>query len=186
MTGIKDNSLRKMIIAMLGLGVLAIFVTAFISGANAPQAKERGTAQRQDTSLDDSVAPLMAKLKDNPNDKEAVSNLAHIFTKSDNWEKAAPFWTKLVMMEPENIGSRYHYGFVLSQLNRFPEAMEQYEAILKTNPKELAAHYYMGMINKYGFKNLEVAKQHFQQALSGTLDDPALEAETKKELASMN
>jgi len=89
-------------------------------------------------------------------------------------------------MEPENIGSRSHYGFVLSQLNRFPEAMEQYEAILKTNPKELAAHYYMGMINKYGFKNLEVAKQHFQQALSGTLDDPALEAETKKELASMN
>ncbi|HWR05144.1 MAG TPA: tetratricopeptide repeat protein [Humidesulfovibrio sp.] len=185
MTAIKDDSLRKMIIALLAFGVLAIFLTAFINGAGAPPAKERGAAARQDAEMSDAVAPLMARLQDDPNDKEAVSGLAHIFTKSENWEKAAPFWSKLVAAEPENIGSRYHYGFALSQLNRFPEAVEQYEAILKADPKDSAAHYYLGMINKYGLKKQDVAKKHFQQALGGNPDDRELAAEIKKELASM-
>lgn len=185
MTAIKDNSLRKMIIAMLAFGVLAIFLTAFINGAGAPASKERGAAQQQDAEMNDAVAPLMAKLKDDPNDKEAVSGLAHIFTKSENWEKAAPFWAKLVVLDPENVGTRYHYGFALSQLNRFPAAVEQYEAILKANPKEHAAHYYLGMIHKYGLKKMDAAKKHFQLALDGNPDDRELVAEIKKELGSM-
>lgn len=185
MTANRNDSLRKMIVAMLGLGVLAIFLTAFITGAGAPPARERGAAPQQDAGMVDAVGPLMAKLKGNPDDKEAVSRLAHIFTRAEDWEKAAPFWTKLVALEPGNIGTRYHYGFTLMQLNRFPEAVEQYEAILKTNPGESAAHYYLGIINKYELEKIDAARKHFQQALDGTPDDRELVAEIRKELGSM-
>lgn len=177
--------MRKMIIAMVGLGVLAIFLTSFVMGVDVPTGKERVASNAEDSEMMSSVAPLMAKLKDNPNDKEAVSKLAHIFTKADNWEKATPFWGKLVALEPENIGARYHYGFALAHLNRFPEAVEQYEAILKADPKDSAAHYYLGMINKHGLKKPDVARKHFQQALDGSPDDRELLAEIKKELESM-
>lgn len=177
--------IRKMIIAMVGLGVLAIFLTAFVAGVDVPAAKGRAASNSEDSEMMSSVAPLMAKLKDNPNDKEAVSKLAHIFTKADNWEKATPFWGKLVALEPENIGARYHYGFALAHLNRFAEAVEQYEAILKADPKDSAAHYYLGMINKHGLKKPDVAKKHFQLALGLKPDDKELLAEIEKELAAM-
>ncbi len=185
MTTKTDNSMQKMIIAMLGLGVLAIFLTAFVSGVGIPTAKERPAANAEDSEMMSSVPPLMAKLKDNPNDKEALLQLAHVFNRAEQWDKAEPFWSKVVALDPENTGARYHHGFALAQLNRFPEAIAEYEAILKAKPGESIAHYYLGLINKQGLKKLDVAKKHFKQALALKPDDKELVAEIEKELANM-
>lgn len=177
--------MRKMVIAMMGVGVLAIFLTSFAMGVDVPTPKEHVSATSEDSEMMSSVPPLMAKLKDNPNDKDALLQLAHLFNRAEDWQKAEPFWNKVVALDPSNIGARYHHGFALAQLNRFPEAVSVYEAILKAKPEESTAHYYLGMINKHGLKKPDVAKKHFKQALSLKPDDKELLAEIEKELAAM-
>jgi len=177
--------MRKLVIAMMGVGVLAIFLTSFAMGVDVPASREHAGAKTKDSEMMSSVAPLMAKLKDNPNDKEAVSQLAHIFNEAEEWEKAEPFWGKLVAMDPTNMGTRYHRGFALAQLSRFPEAIAEYEAILKVKPGDSIAHFYLGLINKHGLKKMDLAKKHLQQAKAATTDDPELLKEIEKELADM-
>lgn len=185
MTTKTELSMRKMIIAMVGLGVLAIFLTSYAKGVYVPTAKERVASTSAESGMMSSVAPLMAKLKDNPNDKDALLQLAYLFDRAEEWVKAEPFWGKVVALDQTNIGARYHHGFALAQLNRLPEAVSEYEAILKAKPEEAVAHYYLGMINKHGLKKPDVAKKHFKQALALKPDDKELLAEIEEELASM-
>lgn len=185
MTAKVEQPMRKVTIALVGLGVLAIFLTSFAMGVAVPTPKGNAAANAEDTEMMSSVSPLMAKLKDNPNDKDALLQLAHLFNRTEDWQKAEPFWSKLVALDPANIGVRYHHGFALAQLNRFPEAVAEYEAILKAAPEEFTAHYYLGMINKHGLKKPGVAKKHFEKALALKPEDKELLAELEKELADL-
>lgn len=180
-----ESPMRKMIIAMVGLGVLAIFLTSFVMGVEVPAAKEHASARSTNSELMSSTLPLMAKLKDNPNDYDALVQLANAFYDAEKWENAEPLWGKIAAKNPTCILSRYRQGFALVQLNRFPEAIPVYEAILKLKPEEAAAHYYLGMINKHGLKRLDVAKKHFKLALALKPDDKELFAEIEKELAAI-
>ena len=174
--------IRKIVVAMMGAAIIAIFLTAFFTGANAPfehQAGQKKTGQSDEMS---ELAPLMARIKANPQDADALIGLAEIFSRSKDWQKSEHFWSKVVELDPKNIGAHYHRGFTLIQLERYAEAIAEYEFILQAQPESPQALYYLGAINKYGFQKPDEAKKFFQQALALKPEDRELVMAIENEL----
>lgn len=176
--------LRKLIVGMMALAVAAVFIASFVNG---PMPGVRQSTPMKASKQDDmsAVPALMARIKDNPRDANAVLELAEIFSRAQDWGKSAHFWSKAVELDPANLGARYHRGFTLVQLERYDEAAADYEFILKAKPDAYQAHYYLGLINKYGRKNPEAARKHLQQALDMNPPDRELAAEIRKELSDL-
>jgi len=184
MNVIAEFPMRKLIVGMMALAVTAMFLTSFFAGANMPG--EQSSRTRGGMSEDMAAVPeLMAKIKNNPKDEQAVLELAELFTRAKDWQNAVHFWTKALDLTPGNLGGRYHRGVALVQLKRFDEAVADFEGILQTSPDAAHAAYYLGMINKYEYKNTEAARKYLQQVLNLNLSDKEFAAEIKKELAEL-
>lgn len=185
MTPPNESPMRKVIVAMMALAVVVIFLTSFISGARIPVEQEAKARQAPQQDPMATVPALMAKLKGNPKDVDAIHELAEIFTRAEDWTKATHFWTKALEISPDNLGLYYHRGYALLQLDRYEESAADYKTILQTKPDSYQAHFYLGFINKHGFSRLDVARQHFEKALALNPDDAELVVEIKRELTDM-
>lgn len=184
-TAYNEFPMRRLIVGMMAMAVAAIFLTSFLMGANLPverQMKSKKSAQSDDMAA---VPGLMAKIKGDPQDESAFLELAEIFSRAQDWQKSAHFWSKAIELDPNNLGARYHRGFTLVQLERYDEAVAEYEFILQAKPEAYQAHYYLGVINKYSLNKPDAAKKHFQEALASKPLEPELVVEIEKELSDM-
>jgi tetratricopeptide (TPR) repeat protein len=177
--------MRKLVVGMMAVAIAAIFLTSFFTGANVPLERQAGAKKSMKSDEMSAVPALMARIKDNPKDEEAVLELAEIFSRAQDWQKSEFFWSKATEIDPSNLGARYHRGFTRVQLKRYEEAIADYEFILQAKPDAYQAHYYLGVINKYGLDKPDVAKRYFQQALAAKPQDRELVAEIEKELSDM-
>ena len=180
-----DFPLRKQVIAMMGAGLVLIFLTSFIAGGRMPaegSGKARGAAQ---SDVMAAVPDLMAKLKNSPEDEPTILELAEIFSRVQDWPKAVQFWSKAATIDSQNIGTRFHRATALVHLERYDEAIKDYEFILQVKPQAYQALYYLGMINKYGLQKPAAAKTYFQRALDLKPEHPQMVADLEKELADL-
>lgn len=180
-----DFPMRKMIVGMMAMTVAAIFLTSFIKGANAPLERQAVANISMKSSDMAAVPALMNRVQSNPKDEEALLELAEIFSRTENWEKSLFFWTKALELNPNNLGGHYHRAYTLVELQRYDEAIADYEFILKAKPDAYQAHYYLGVIYKHGLKKPDAAKMYFQQALAANPKDNDLVSEINKELSDM-
>lgn len=185
MTKTVEFPMRKLIVGMMALAVAAIFLTSFLAGPNVPVERQNGPKKSMKSDEMSAVPALMARVKDNPKDEEAVLELAEIFSRAQDWQKSAHFWSKAVELDPKNLGARYHRGFTLVQMERYDEAVADYEFIIQAKPDAFQALYYLGVINKYGYKNPEAAKKYFQQVLDLKPSDKDILAEIQKEISDL-
>jgi len=177
--------MRKLIVGMMAVAIAAIFLTSFITGANVPLERQAGAKKSMKSDEMAAVPALMSRVQNNPKDEEAFLELAELFSRTENWDKSIFFWTKALELNPDNLGGHYHRAYSLVELQRYEEAIADYEFILKAKPDAYQAHYYLGVINKHGLKKPDVAKKHFQQALAANPKDNELVAEINKELSDM-
>lgn len=180
-----DFPMRKMIVGMMAMAVAAIFLTSFIKGANAPLERQAVANISMKSSDMAAVPALMNRVQSNPKDEEALLELAEIFSRTENWEKSLFFWTKALELNPDNLGGHYHRAYTLVELQRYAEAISDYEFILKAKPDAYQAHYYLGVIYKHGLNKPDLAKKHLQLALAASPKDNDLIAEINKELSDM-
>jgi tetratricopeptide (TPR) repeat protein len=177
--------MRKMIVGMMAVAVAAIFLTSFITGANAPRERQAVAKNSMKSNEMAAVPALMNRVQSNPKDEEALLELAEIFSRTESWEKSLVFWTKALELNPNNLGGHYHRAYALVELQRYDEAIADYEFILKAKPDAYQAQYYLGVIYKHGLKKPDAAKMYFQQALAANPKDNDLVSEIKKELSDM-
>ena len=176
--------MRKLIVGMMALAVAAVFTASFINGPMPPQAQ--GGSQKAVKRDEMAAVPaLMARVKDNPKDEEAVLELAELFSRTQDWQKSAHFWTKAVELNAKNLGARYHRGFTMVQLERYDEAAADYEFIIQAKPDAYQAFYYLGIINKYGYKKPDEARKYFQKALDINPSDKEIVSEIQKEISEI-
>lgn len=180
-----DFPMRKLIVAMMGLAVAAIFLSSFLRGPNVPQQRESAKTKTMSSEVMSAVPELMARVKDNPKDEEAILELGEIFNRAGDWQKSLHFWTKAVELNPDNLGAHFHRAYALVELQRYEEAIPDYEFIIRAKPGSYQAHYYLGMIYKHVLSKPEVAKRHFQLALDAKPKESELASDIQKELSDM-
>lgn len=184
-TAYAEFPMRKMIVAMMAVGITAIFLTSFIMGPNVPLERQAESKKSMKSDGMSAVPALMSRIQENPKDEEALLELAELFSRTENWEKSLHFWTKALELNPNNLGGHYHRAYSLVELQRYEEAVSDYEFILKAKPDAYQAHYYLGVIYKHGLGKPDLAKKHLQQALAANPKDNELISEIKKELSDM-
>ena len=180
---VTDFPLRKPVICLMAAAMVLIFLTSFLTGGRVPSEGTTGAPVQSDAMAP--VPDLMARLNNDPQDEQTVLELAEIFSRVQDWDKAILFWSKAVTLNSENLGARYHRGTALLHQQRYDEAIKDYEFILQVQPQAYQALYYLGVINKYGFKNNDAAKKYFQQALDLKPEDKEMASDLEKELATL-
>lgn len=91
------------------------------------------------------------------------------------YDQAAPILADLVQREPDAPAYRESYAYVLRKLRRLEEAVVEYDALLRLQPTNAAAHYRLGSV--YGELNrIDKSITHLELAVAAMPDYPEAHA----------
>jgi tetratricopeptide (TPR) repeat protein len=91
------------------------------------------------------MKPFEAAYKANPNDNDNITNLIDVYERTRNTDKALSLTQSAVQKDPNNKTYRYAYGVFLLKQEKYPEAIEQFDAALKVDPEYADARYNLGV-----------------------------------------
>ena len=138
------TSLQKMLVAIVAFGLMAIFMTLLVNGTGIPDGRQDATRTAANDSQSN-IAALMARLKDNPTDVEALQEIAESFSRNEEWDKAVQFWSKVMAITPKDANALNHRGMALLQAERYQEAVSDFEQIVAQDPGAYHAMYYQAL-----------------------------------------
>ncbi len=170
------NTMQKSVAVMAIVCLAAIFLSSLWSRVQNPGITEefRTAPASQDQAMMAEVSALMAEVDRNPDNVEALTELAHIFMLMSAWERSLAFWQRILSLEPENKLALNQAGFSLFQLERHSEAVEKFDTLLGLDENNYRSHYNLGIIFKYYLDDKDRAKEHFEMILAIEPDDPEL------------
>lgn len=118
--------------------------TADLGNAHMPTAAEmKQMADRQ-------AAPLLAKLKADPNNAALLAQTAAVYHIDHQFQQAAAYYAKAVQIDPANTALRTRYASSLYRSGDIDGALAQLNAVLGTDPKNANALFDLGMIRLQG------------------------------------
>ncbi|MDO8461372.1 MAG: tetratricopeptide repeat protein, partial [Deltaproteobacteria bacterium] len=103
--------------------------------------------------------PLQAAFDDEAGETKQLIRLGH-------YQQAIDQLNQILEMDPENEQARFLRGLAYQNMEDFPSAIRDYEAILKKNPKSAKANYNLGMIFAHKLEDLDRAIAYFDRFLS--------------------
>ena len=178
------TSLQKMLVAIVAFGLMAIFMTLLVNGTGIPDGRQDATRTAANDSQSN-IAALMARLKDNPTDVEALQEIAESFSRNEEWDKAVQFWSKVMAITPKDANALNHRGMALLQAERYQDAIADFEQIVTLDAGAYHALYYLGMIYKYEIKDAGKAKTYFQRVLDAKPEEKDAIKAIRKEMDSI-
>ncbi len=100
-----------------------------------------------------------------PDYAEAYNNLAILYDKKNNYDKALKNYAKAVNLQPNYVTAHQNLGLFFLKHSQLDEAVIQFKNVLELNPTAVTAHYYLA--NCYLGKNeLALAKTHYLEVLN--------------------
>ncbi|MFW5730104.1 MAG: tetratricopeptide repeat protein [Desulfonatronovibrionaceae bacterium] len=137
---------------------------------------------QQEQAMMSQLTELMTEVERNPDNVQALTELAHIFMLMEAWERSLNFWERVLALEPEDPMALNQAGFCLFQLERHEEAVTYFEKLLDIDPENYHSHFNLGIIFKYYLNDQDRAEKHFQAVLDISPDDPAFLDRVRQEL----
>lgn len=135
------------------------------------EANDPSLALSQDQA--DAMSALMRKLQGNPNDADALMEIADIFLNAKEWARAEVFLTRAVLSRPGDARPRYMLGLSQYQAGKMPEAALSFEELLSLK-EDPAAMYNLAVIYKYHLNK----KDDAQALLTRILDSASADMDT--------
>jgi tetratricopeptide (TPR) repeat protein len=144
------------------------------SGApSSPHAGAMGSAGRMPSMAEmkqmavKQAAPLLAKLKNNPNDTAVLVQVAAVYHTTYQFKEAATYYGKAVQLDPKNVATRTKLASSLYRSGDADGAMAQLNQALTYDPKDANALFDLGIIRvqaKHDAKGAVVAWQQLLRA----------------------
>jgi tetratricopeptide (TPR) repeat protein len=185
---------NKVVLAMMFVGLATMFAWSFVYRAANPSlvarldthgsAGQSGPAGQADPSgpmgamggpVMKAVIDAMARLKQNPDDLEALRQGAEAFASAEMWERAGQLTDKALAKTPDDPEMNNLHGVVLFKMDHAAEAAKVFEHILGLDPDNFQAQYNLGVVYKEGLKDQAKAKVFFDAVIA----NPKADAETK-------
>jgi cytochrome c-type biogenesis protein CcmH/NrfG len=94
---------------------------------------------------DQQAAPLLAKLKQNPNDAETLAQTGNLYYDAHQFNAATDYYNRALKVDPKNAAVRTDLGTAYLYLNDPDRAIQEFQAALKDNPKHGQAMFNLGM-----------------------------------------
>ncbi len=128
--------------------------------------------QKQPQQDKHTILGLKKQLEANPQDTQALANLATAYQDVQNWNGALETWMKISTLLPDWAPSYYSQGYVYQNMKDDGDAKKAYEKYismmkpeeLEANKKNLAyAHFFVA--HSYAQTDKKKAKQHIAKSL---------------------
>jgi tetratricopeptide (TPR) repeat protein len=116
--------------------------------------------------IDDAIAELNRALADNPTDSDALYQLARIHKNA-----SLQAIERLRVIDPDSFQLHALMGEFYAEEKRYPEAIEEYRAALKKNPRAAGIHYSIG-VAYWVLHEPDKAEPEFKDALEENPGDP--------------
>ncbi|MCI0584019.1 MAG: tetratricopeptide repeat protein [Chloroflexi bacterium] len=137
----------RILAAMAGVAVLAVAIVAIYQFGATPPATGAQSTPAPTPALDEAlVATLMGRIQADPSDTAALLELGDAFFNAEDFETAATWLEKLLVLEPDNVSGLLALGASYYNLGRDAEAKAEWLAVLELEPDNVYAHYDLGFL----------------------------------------
>jgi cytochrome c-type biogenesis protein CcmH/NrfG len=175
----------------VGLGIgylmrgsqLAALSTKSVAHATTPKAPASAKPSGHRPSLDEmrqmadkQAAPLLEKLKSNPNDSSLLVQVGAIYHTTHRFKEAAEYYTRALDTDPRNVAVRTKLASSLYRNGDVEGAIKQLNQALAYDPKDANALFDLGMIKLQGKSDPKGALAAWQRLLK---TNPQLSPERK-------
>lgn len=129
------------------LASLALYAAIGLPAAPDVPFAEREAPGGMPADMDEAIAGLAERLKENPDDFQGWFMLGRSYAVIERYDEAAAAMAQAAALEPENIDVLTSYGEVLvfaADGLVTPVAAQQFEAVLALEPENVAGQYYHG------------------------------------------
>lgn len=131
---------------------------------------------------DKQAAPLLARLKSNPNDSALLIEVAGIYHSTHQFKEAASYYDKAVHVDPKNIALRTKLASSLYRGGDVDGAIAQLDQALVYDPKDANSLFNLGMIRLQGKGDGKGALAAWRKLLKS---NPQLSADRKAEVQKL-
>ncbi len=181
---ISPGTMQKSVAFLAIVCLAVIFLSSLWSRVQNPSitVETRSAPSAEEQAMMADVSKLMAEVERNPENVEALTELAHIFMLMQAWERSYTFWKRVLVFEPENKLALNQAGFTLFQQERYSEAAEFFKALLQLDEQSYRSLFNLGIIFKYYLDDQDKAEAYFQKILEFGPEDPQLIERVMREL----
>jgi len=131
---------------------------------------------------DKKAAPLLEKLKGDPNNKDLLIQVGAIYLATHQFKDAAGYYDKALKVDPKNVAIRTQMASCLYYSGDVDGAIKQLQQSLHYDPKDANSLFNLGMIKWQGKQDNKGALAAWQQLLKS---NPELSAERKAQVQKL-
>jgi len=123
------------------------------------------SAQEMKQMADKQAAPLLQKLKTDPENTEVLSQLAAIYNSTHQFNEAAVYYAKIAQVDPKNVAARTKLAGSLYYGGDVDGAIRELNKALTTDPDDVNALFNLGLIKLQGKQDAKGALAAWQRLL---------------------
>jgi tetratricopeptide (TPR) repeat protein len=145
--------------------VAAASVSSAVVDGNSPASQPSGMARLEDIA-DAQAAPLLAKLKSNPNDPGLLARLGNLYYDAQQYPSAIQFYSRVLAIRPADAAVRTDMGTAYWYMGNPDLAIAQFDKALAYAPNNPNTLFNRGLVKWKGKKDGAGAIADWNQLLS--------------------
>ena len=150
-----------------GTASLKPAMTAEASGApNGMAGKGMPTLEQMKHMADKKAEPLLAQLKERPNDAALLIQIGDVYKSTHQFLTAADYYDRSLKVDPKNVGVRTDMASCLYYEGQVDQSLAQLEQSLKYDPKHEGTLFNLGMIRWKGKNDAAGAVEAWKRLLA--------------------
>lgn len=175
---------RRLVVAVLGFGLLLLFIGSFIYRLQNPSLTIQAKQSEPSPAMND-IGELMTRLDSQPNHLPTLMTLGDQFMRMGSWDRASVFWKRALAVDPSQDRALNGLGVAYYNQDQFAESAEQFQHIITMHPDNHRAHFNLGMLYKHYLDDAGKARLHFERVLELNPADEELITRIQGELSDL-
>jgi cytochrome c-type biogenesis protein CcmH/NrfG len=123
------------------------------------------TLEQMKQMADQKAAPLLEKLKSDPNNTDLLNQIGGVYVLSHRFKEAAGYFDRVLQVDPKNVAARTQLASCLYYTGDVDGAISQLQQSLRYDPKDANSLFVLGMIKWQGKQDSKGAVATWQQLL---------------------
>jgi tetratricopeptide (TPR) repeat protein len=141
----RTDTLFRVKVSFIGILMLLFTLIFACSRGEQPQEKKAAVRATNPYSNESVFDEVQRKLKENPNDVDALFHLADLYERNAQYKEAIDAYTKVLKFKPEAGYIYFKMGTAYDRINQPAEAVKAFQSALKYMPSYAVAYNNMGV-----------------------------------------
>jgi len=133
---------------------------------------QQPTPEQMKHMADKTAEPLLAQLKDKPNDAELLYKVGNVYYDAQQYADAVDYYKKSLKQNPKSTDVRTDMATAIYYMGDADASLKEFDVVLKDNPNHANALFNQGMIRWRGKMDIKGAAESWKKLLAANPDFP--------------